>query len=68
MSVNKVLRLKADQKLKNGIEFKKDTEIQIVTDIVYIGGYPLDSRLQLSVLDWIALNPNLFLDDTGRFI
>ncbi len=68
MGVNKVLRLKSDQKLKNGIEFKKDTELQIASDIVYVGGYPLDARLQLSVLDWITLNPTLFTDDSGRFM
>lgn len=63
----RVMKLKKDAVLPNGITFKAGTEIEIVMDVVYMGGYPIPPALQPTLYNWISDNPNLFINETRRF-
>ena len=67
MIQNRVYRLKIDTRLQNGIELKAGQEIEVVTDVVYMGGYPIPPTTQATVLNWIKTNPNLFNDVTKNW-
>ncbi len=60
MITNKILVLKKDGKLKNGLEFKKGTEFHIVMDVVYMQGFPLPQGLQATLMSWLINNKDLF--------
>jgi hypothetical protein len=64
---NKVIQLKKAEKLPNGIEFFQEQEIEIVMDVVYIGGFPLPPNVQATVLNWIAQNPDKFINVTRNW-
>lgn len=63
----KVLKLLKTTTLQNGITFNVGQEIEIVQDVVYVGGYPLPPNVQATVLNWIKSNPSLFKDDTRNW-
>jgi hypothetical protein len=67
MITNKVYRLLKESQLPNGIKFDAGQEIEIVMDVVYIGGFPLPQDVQGTVYNWITSNPTLFKDDTRVF-
>jgi hypothetical protein len=67
MIENKVFRLNQSTRLQNGIEFPKGQEIEVVMDVVYIGGFPLPPSVQATTLNWIKENPTLFKDDTRNW-
>lgn len=60
MISNKILLLKREAKLKNGLEFPPNTEFHIVMDVVYMKGFPLPQNLQATMMSWINDNPTLF--------
>ena len=60
MISNKILLLKQEAKLKNGLEFKPNTEFHIVMDVVYMQGFPLPMNLQATMMSWLNDNPTLF--------
>ena len=64
---NKVVSLKKAATLKNGVNFPEGQEIEIVTDVVYVGGYPLPPNMQGLVLNWINSNPDLFTETTRKW-
>lgn len=64
MIQNKVYKLLKDSRLPTGVELKAGQEIEIVTDVVYMGGYPLPAAHQATFLKWIVENPKLFRDET----
>ena len=41
MTDPRVLRLLKDTTLQNGVKFPAGQEIEVVMDVVYVGGYPL---------------------------
>jgi len=59
MNTNKILVLKNDAKLPNGLEFKSATEFHIVMDVVYMKGFPLPQGLQATIIHWLEDNKNL---------
>jgi len=59
MITNKILVLKKDAKLPNGLEFKKTTEFHIVMDVVYMSGFPLPQALQSTIINWLENNKDL---------
>jgi hypothetical protein len=65
--VDRVFRLKNnfDLKIPNGdtINLKGGSELHIVTDVLYMNGYPLPIGLQDYMINWIINNPNLFIND-----
>lgn len=63
----KIVRLKSDQKLKNGMDFPKGTEFEIVADVVYMQGFPVPPNTQATLYNWITQNPTLFREDQRRF-
>ena len=64
MIQSKVYQLKKEAKLQNGVTFPANQEIEIVMDVVYIGGYPLPPNMQATMYSWIVSNPTLFNDTT----
>jgi hypothetical protein len=67
MIQSKVYQLKKEAKLQNGVEFPAGQEIEIVMDVVYIGGYPLPFEMQQSVYNWVTQNEALFTDVTKKW-
>ncbi len=67
MIQNKVYRLLKESVLPNGIRLPQNQEIEIVQDVVYMGGFPLPQEVQGTVYKWIQSNPTLFKDDTRIF-
>ena len=67
MIQNKVLRLEKKATLKNGVELPAGQEIEIVMDVVYMGGYPLPPNMQGMMLNWVTSNPTLFKETTKNW-
>lgn len=67
MIQNKVLKLIKGTTLQNGVAFPAGQELEIVMDVVYMGGYPLPPNMQALVLNWINANPLLFKDVTKKW-
>ena len=67
MIQSRVYRLKKTATLQNGVSFPDNQEIEIVMDVVYIGGYPLPPNMQAMVYNWIVNNPTLFNDTTKNW-
>ena len=66
--MNKVFKLKFDSKLPNGMKFKQGQEFQVSMDILYMGGHPVESRHQQSIVNWIKDNLGLFEDVTYKYL
>ena len=60
MEANKILLLKKESKLPNGLEFEVGTEFHIVMGVVYMKGFPIPHGVQQTILSWIEKNPSLF--------
>ena len=67
MIQNKVLQLQQETVLKNGVKLPAGQEIEIVMDVIYMGGYPLPPNMQGTMLNWINSNPNLFKETTKNW-
>lgn len=67
MITNKVYKLKKAAQLNNEIRLEAGQEIEVVMDVVYMGGYPLPPHFQNFFLDWLKNNPELFYDDTRQW-
>jgi hypothetical protein len=67
MNGGKVLKLLKISKLPHGVELPVGSEIEIVMDVVYMGGYPLPFNMQATILKWINDNPTLFKDVTRKW-
>ena len=65
--VDSVFRLKNNYELKlpnmDNISLKGGQMFHIVTDVLYMDGYPLPASLQQPMIDWIINNPALFIGD-----
>jgi len=61
---NKSFRVTQDVTGPMGIEFKKGQEIQIVRNMIYMSGFPLQANYQNAVADWISNNKHLLIDIT----
>jgi hypothetical protein len=60
MIANKILLLKREATLPNGITLPTATEFHIVMDVVYMKGFPVPAGLQSTFYNWIKENPTLF--------
>jgi hypothetical protein len=63
----KVLKLLKETTLQNGVKFPAGQELEVVMDVVYVGGYILPPNMQTLTLNWINQNPNLFRDVTKNW-
>lgn len=61
---NGVYKLKKDATLKNGLVFKQGQEFEIVNNVLYMGGFPMDTRIQQTIISWMDINKQLFENDT----
>jgi hypothetical protein len=66
----KVFILKEDTIIKFGknasdvITVSKNTELVVVTDVVYMSGFPVQEPVQSALLKYIKENKNNLIDDT----
>jgi len=60
----RVLKLKEDASLGNDLNFKKGQEFELVKNMVYMRGVPVQPNMQQFLYNWIMANPKLFVDDT----
>lgn len=67
MIQSKVYKLLKDARLPTGVELKAGQELEIVMDVVYMGGFPLPSEHQATFYSFITKNPTLFKDDTRNW-
>lgn len=67
MIQNRVFKLLKESTLPNGIKFPAGQEVEVVMDMIYIGGYPLPPETQATVYNWIINNPTLFKDTTKNW-
>jgi hypothetical protein len=63
MLQNGVYLLKQDSSPFNGLEFKQNQELEVVSNVIYISGFPLPFDMQDALNKWMAGNPQLFLID-----
>lgn len=64
MDSNRNYKVREDADGPMGITFKKGQEIQLVRNMVYIGGFPLQQDYQSAVMTWISNNKKLLIDIT----
>ena len=64
---NGVFRLKKDSTVMDGLELKAGQEIELIAGVIYMGGFPLQTNLQVLVKNWMDNNSNLFENDTRDF-
>jgi hypothetical protein len=64
MIKNKVYRLKAAAVVAEGITLNAGQEIEVVNDVVYVGGNMIPPTMQTLFIKWITNNLELFIDDT----
>lgn len=67
MIKNKVFKLLQKTTLKNGVVLPEGQELEVVMDVVYMGGYLIPPNMQSLVLNWIKDNPNLLTDVTRKW-
>ena len=69
--INKVYRLKHGKKHNvpgiGDLDFIDGEEFHIVSDMLYMRGYPLPGNMQQPLIKWINDNPSLFVYDTRNF-
>jgi|TARA_R110000868_G_C10864069_1_gene761744 hypothetical protein len=64
MQKARVIKLIKESTVMKGATLPKDTELEVVNDVVYMGGFPIPPEMQGIFLNWIDTNPKLFKDDT----
>jgi len=64
---NGVYVVQKDVKVNDDLNFKKNQEIEVVNNVIYIGGHPLDFNLQGIILNWMEHNLFLFKTDNRNF-
>jgi hypothetical protein len=58
--IDGVYRLKQDSTLGPGLDLKKGQEFEVVQNVIYMGGYPLDPSMQAFFGRWMNNNSKLF--------
>ena len=64
---HKTYVLKRDVKITKHVTLKKGQEVEVVNQVVYMGGFPVSFELQKIMLQWIKDNPDSLIDDTRHF-
>lgn len=67
MIKNRVYKLKKTVEVGRGLTLQAGQEIEIVMNVVYMGGFMLPPEMQPLFLEWIKNNPALFEDDTRNW-
>lgn len=62
-----VYRLKADALVGPDMPLSKGQEIEIVMDVVYVNGFPVQTAFQALFYNWIKNNPTLFDNVTKKY-
>lgn len=65
--LNKVFTIQKDTQLTKSIELKKGQEIEVVRDVVYMGGYPIPFGMQDLFLQWVITNEKSLIDKTRKY-
>jgi len=64
MQKAKVIKLIEESTVMKGATLPKDSELEVVNNVVYMNGFPIQPELQSTFMQWIDNNPQLFVDDT----
>lgn len=64
---NKIFKTKKEYVVTKNITIPKGGEIQIMRDVVYMGGFPVPQETQNVLLKWVIDNEKELLDDTNFF-
>lgn len=65
MIENKIYRVKQESTIsKINLTLKKEQELEVVRDVVYMGGFMVQTSLQSSILEWVKANPSLLTEIT----
>jgi hypothetical protein len=67
MMKNGVYKLKQNATLPNGMSFTRGTEFEIISGVLYMGGFPVDFRAQNTIVKWMQTNKHLFKNDTRNW-
>lgn len=63
MIQNKIYRVKQESIIsKINLTLKKEQELEVVRDVVYMGGFMVQTNLQSAMLEWIKANPSLLTE------
>lgn len=58
MIKNKIYRVKKESVVpKINLTLKQGQELEVVMDVVYMGGFMVQTGLQGAILEWIIANP-----------
>jgi len=61
---NRVLKLKDNAEVGEGMPLQAGQEIEVVQNVIYINGNILAPNFQELFMNWIEKNPTLFYNDT----
>ena len=69
---NQVYRLRNYAELQmpgyaDKLKFQGGQEFHIINNVLYMGGHPVTTNMQVHIVNWITSNPNLFIGDTRKF-
>jgi len=67
MLKNGVYVLQEDVTVVKDLRFEKNQEFEVVSEVVYMGGFPLPPDLQRVIITWMANNLKLFKTDNRNF-
>lgn len=67
MIKNKVYKLTKDVEVGRDMPLKKNQEIEIVMDVVYINGYPVPPTMQPIFYSFIQNNQDKMIDVTRKW-
>ena len=62
-----VYKLKEDTTPMQGINLKRGQEFEVVQNVIYMDGYPLDSNMQGFFYNWMVAKPKLFENVTRNW-
>ena len=62
---NKIYRVKQESVIpKLNLTLKQGQELEVVMNVVYMGGFMVQTNLQAAMLEWIKANPSLLIEIT----
>jgi len=62
-----VYKLVNDYTLMEGIDLKRGQEFEVVQNVIYVNGYPLDPNMQGHFYQWMTAQPKMFENVTRNW-
>lgn len=64
---NKIFKTKKEYKITKNVTLPVNTEIQVVNDVIYMGGHPVSIELQDILLKWLINNESELIDESKYY-